>query len=583
MTEIHGPGGPLPPVPDHLTLAQFMLDYHHVSKPVVAAEQSNPWLIEDATGRQITYQEIRTRTQGLANALSSRWGIGEDDAVCIFSPNHVDYPVAIWAVHRLGAIITAANPSYTAGELEHQLAATKTKLLIVHPWSHAVALAAAQAVGLSPDRIVLFAPLADLPSSRTSHPTVDELVAEGLAQPPRFVERRLAPGEARTKLAFLSFSSGTTGKPKAVCIPHYAPIANVIQKAHLANMQPLPWEERRWRPGDIGIAVLPFFHIYGLVAVMHFSLFYGGTIVVIPKFNFVEMLKSIERHRINYLSVVPPMVVLLCKHPAVKDYDHSSLRSLTCGAAPLSAELTRQLAERFPNVSIGQGYGMTETSTTVAFPQSDQKIGTLGSAGRLIPGIVARVVKPDGTLAGYGEPGQLVVRGPAMALGYLNNEEATKETFVDGWVHTGDEVIINKGAELFIVDRIKELLKVRGYQVAPAELEGHLLDHPDVSDVCVVGVPDDYSGELPLAFVVPSLAALERIQKDPAEADKIRAALAKHVADAKVHYKRLAGGVVFLDAIPKNPSGKLLRRVLRERARELKVQGKLPSTAKAKL
>ncbi|KAI0943774.1 hypothetical protein AcW1_002857 [Taiwanofungus camphoratus] len=338
---------------------------------------------------------------------------------------------------------------------------------------------------------------------------------------------------------------------------------------------------------------------------MHFSLFYGGTIVVIPKFNFVEMLKSIERHRINYLSVVPPMVVLLCKasrptrdsvlstdvafafagtqHPAVKDYDHSSLRSLTCGAAPLSAELTRQLAERFPNISIGQGYGMTETSTTVAFPQSDQKIGTLGSAGRLIPGIVARVVKPDGTLAGYGEPGQLVVRGPAMALGYLNNEEATKETFVDGWVHTGDEVIINKGAELFIVDRIKELLKVRGYQVAPAELEGHLLDHPDVSDVCVVGVPDDYSGELPLAFVVPSLAALERIQKDPAEADKIRAALAKHVADAKVHYKRLAGGVVFLDAIPKNPSGKLLRRVLRERARELKEQGKLPSTAKAKL
>ncbi|KAI0943773.1 hypothetical protein AcW1_002856 [Taiwanofungus camphoratus] len=268
MTEIHGPGGPLPPVPDHLTLAQFMLDYHHVSKPVVAAEQSNPWLIEDATGRQITYQEIRTRTQGLANALSARWGIGEDDAGTDTAPNlsqllradpRPNYPVAIWAVHRLGAIITAANPSYTAGELEHQLAATKTKLLIVHPWSHTVALAAAQAVGLSPDRIVLFAPLADSPPSRTPHPTVDELVAEGLAQPPRFVERRLAPGEARTKLAFLSFSSGTTGKPKAVCIPHYAPIANVIQKAHLANMQPLPWEERRWRPGDIGIAVLPFF------------------------------------------------------------------------------------------------------------------------------------------------------------------------------------------------------------------------------------------------------------------------------------------------------------------------------------
>jgi len=316
---------------------------------------------------------------------------------------------------------------------------------------------------------------------------------------------------------------------------------------------------------------------------MHFEMFYACTLVVIPKFNFVDILKSIERYRINHLPVVPPMVVLLCKHPAVKQHNLSSVRAVMSGAAPLSAELIKQLSEILPHISIGQGYGMTETSTTVAFPQLEQKVCTPGSAGRLVPGIIARVVKPDGSLAGYGEPGQLVVKGPAMALRYMNNEEATKETFVDGWVYTGDEVIINETAELFVVDRIKELLKVRGFQVAPAELEGLLLDHPDVSDVCVVGIPDDYSGELPLAFIVPSAPALDRMKQDPAEGHKIKASIMKHVADVKVNYKRLGGGVEFLDAIPKNPSGKLLRRVLRERAKEMKAQGKLSTVVRARL
>jgi len=333
------------------------------------------------------------------------------------------------------------------------------------------------------------------------------------------------------------------------------------------------------------MALLPFYHIYGLVVVMHFAIFYGMSLVVIPKFNFVDMLKSIERHRINYIPIVPPIVVLLCKHPAVQDYDLSSLRAMKSGAAPLSAEIIRRLSEVLPNMSIGQSYGMTETCTTVTFPQLEQKIGTPGSAGRLLPGIVARVIDPNGKLLGYNQPGQLVVRSPANALRYLNNEQATKETFVDGWIYTGDEVIINEDAELFVVDRIKELLKVRGFQVAPAELEGHLLDHPDVTDVCVVGLQDDYSGELPLAFVVPSPAALERMTKDPAEAAKVKAAIVKHVADAKANYKHLAGGVEFIDAIPKNPSGKLLRRFLRDRAKEMRANGRLSTTEipKAKL
>ncbi|KZT08184.1 amp dependent CoA ligase [Laetiporus sulphureus 93-53] len=569
----------LPHIPDDLTCAQFMLDEDHSARPVAAASQTAPWMIEDATGRKIAHSEVRERTKGLANALSLRWGISEDDVVCIFSPNHVDYPVAIWAVHRLGAIITAANPSYLAGELEYQLTATKAKLMIVHSWSLAVALDAARLAGIPPERIVLL----DSPSQQVAHVTVDELVKEGLSKPLNFVERRLKPGEGRTKLAFLSFSSGTTGRPKAVCISHYAPIANVIQMSHLANLQTGPLQDRKWRVGDVVMAVLPFFHIYGLVVVMHFTIFYGSTLVVVPKFNFVDFLKSIERHRVGFLPIVPPMVVLLCKHPAVKQYDLSTVHAIMSGAAPLSAELTKQLSELLPQASIGQGYGMTETSTTVSFPQVEQKICTPGSAGRLLPGITARVVKEDGSLAGYNESGELFVKGPAMALRYLNNEEATKETFIDGWVCTGDEVKINESMEVFVVDRIKELIKVRGFQVAPAELEGHLLEHPDISDVCVVGLPDDYSGELPLAFIALNPIAIERVQQDPREADKIKDAIIKHVADAKVHYKRLAAGVEFIEVIPKNPSGKLLRRVLRDKAKEMMAQGKLSKPVKARL
>ncbi|KAH9946890.1 hypothetical protein B0H21DRAFT_822385 [Amylocystis lapponica] len=489
----------------------------------------------------------------------------------------IDLPEAdaVWAVHTLGAIVTAANPSYSADELEYQLSTTKTKVIVTGAGSYPIALDAARKVGLPLDRVVLFDLL---PDGSKPCPTVSELVSEGYVAPPSFVERHLNPGEGRTKLAFLSFSSGTTGKPKAVCIPHYAPIANVIQIAHEATQQQkhLPWERRTWRWGDISAGALPFYHIFGLVVVMHFSIYYGMSLVIIPKFNFVEFLKSIQRHRINYLNIVPPM------HPASKDYDLSSLRGLMSGAAPLSVELIHALAQRLPHCHIGQGYGMTETSTTVTWPQSENRLGAPGSAGRIIAGCVVRIVRPDGSLAGYNEPGQLVVKSPSMALRYMNNEQATKETFRDGWVWTGDEVVVNENADLFVVDRIKELLKVKGFQVAPAELEGHILNHPDVSDVCFVGVPDDYSSELPLAFVVPSAAAAARMKAGDVETDRVRAALIKHVADAKIEYKHLTGGVVFVDTIPKNPSGKLLRRFLRDHARELQKQGKLVAVPRAK-
>ncbi|THH18562.1 hypothetical protein EW146_g2442 [Bondarzewia mesenterica] len=567
MTEFVSPAGPAPHIPDYLTLPQFMLDSVHPSRPV--RREGIPWLIEDATGRKIGFEEIRSRVFGLANALSLKWNIREDEVVCIFSPNHVDYPTVIWATHRLGAIVTAANPAYSADELFYQLETTKSVNIFVHPAFLPAALAAAQKAGIPTERVI---PLDDIPGSQHGQiaPTVHELIAYGLSHPAHFVERHLQPGEAKTKLAFLSFSSGTTGKPKAVSISHYAPIANVIQMAvfHKVNEDYTTWENKRFRVGDIASAVLPFFHIYGLVVNMSFLLYSGLTLVVIPKFEHTKFLESIVKYRITHLSVVPPQVVLLCKHPATRNYDLSHIRFLMCGAAPLSPELTTQLIKVIPNAEIGQGYGMTETCTTVSMWPISQRIGTFGSAGQLMPGNKARVVKEDGTLAKVGEQGELVVTGPSMALQYANNKEATLETFIDGWVRTGDEVIINENNDLFIVDRLKEIMKVRGFQVSPAELEGHLLEHADVADVCVVPVHDDYSGEVPLAFVVLHANAAKRAASSSAEADNLKADIVKagipeihHVADHKVHYKRLAGGVEFIDVIPKNPSGKLLRRL----------------------
>ncbi|KIY51233.1 amp dependent CoA ligase [Fistulina hepatica ATCC 64428] len=574
MSDFRGPRELRVSIPDNLTIPQFVFDYTSFLRP--QRPTNVPWLIQDHTGKQVFTEEIRHRTQNLTKWLNANWKLRENDVVALYSPNDTDYPLCIWAVHKLGGILTPANPSYTVQELIHQLEASKATALIAHSVSLDVALSAAKAVGIPHSRIIYLAPSA---ASKRQHPgllSIEDVVSLGRAEKVGFLERRLLPGEAKTKIAFLSFSSGTTGTPKGVMISHYSVIANVLQ---MADHQQLDDPHIRvMGPGEVCAAVLPFFHIYGLIVIMHFCLFAGNALVVFPKFNFVEFLKSIERYKISI--IVPPQVVLLCKHPDSKNHDLRSVKFIMCGAAPLSHELTYEIWKVFPTATIGQGFGMTETATTVAMLSPTVKRATVGSAGYLVPGIRAKVAKPDGSLCKEGEVGELVVTGPSMALGYLNNEKATKETFADGWVRTGDQVYI-KDHQVFIVDRIKELIKVRGFQVAPAELEGHLHSHPAVNDVCVIGIPDDYNGELPMAFVVLKASHAERAAGSPEKTAQLKAELIKFVADNKVYYKHLKRGVEFLDAIPKNPSGKMLRRVLRDSA--IEKMKKESSAAVAKL
>ncbi|KAG1879088.1 hypothetical protein F4604DRAFT_1954267 [Suillus subluteus] len=543
MSEIYGPSLETS-VPDDLTLPQFILDSSHPLRPIRPIHV--PWFIEDAGGREVGYEEVRARTYGLANGLSLQFRVKENDIVVIFSPNHIDYPAAIWATHRLGGVV-----SYVVRALIFSSFSDHYWASIIDAQIRLIISGAAQAAGLPSGRVITL--------DESNQITVGTLIQQGLRSEPNFVERRLRKGEAKTKVAFLSFSSGTTGKPKAVAISHFAPIVNVIQMAEQqkVNKNYAPWEEQRFRPGDVVAGVLPFFHIYGLVLGIHLMAFCG----VIPKFNFTDFLESIVKYRINHLHLVPPQIVLFCKHPAVKNYNLNGVRVLICGAAPLSASLVDQVVKILPNAQIGQGYGMTEAAATISMFSVDKKLGVPGGVGRLAPGVVAKVVKDDGTLAGFNEPGELQVKIPSVALGYLNNDEATKETFVNGWLRTGDEVIIREDHELFIVDRLEgtlsssrpEIMKVKGFQVAPAELEGCIIDHPDVSDTCVVPISDNYSGELPMAFVVLHPDAVKRIALDPAEVERVKASITKLVADNKVAYKHLAGGVEFVDIIPKNP------------------------------
>ncbi|KAH6912861.1 phenylacetyl-CoA ligase [Coprinopsis sp. MPI-PUGE-AT-0042] len=561
------PDTPLPHLPDDVTVPQFFFTSKHTTKP--DRGEKIPWLIDDTSGRQYREKELKDRTVCLSNALHIRYGLGRDHRVLLYSRNHIDYPVATWAVHQLGGIISGANPDFSTEELAYQIREAKATIIIAHPLSLDNAVAAAKENSIPEKNIILF----DVPGQKpqTKYPSIEGLVEFGLSQPVAFTEFRLKPGEGKTKLAFLSFSSGTTGKPKAVAIPHYSLIVNVIQWGvhHKMNDTHQDWNKRRFRPGDVAIAVLPFYHIYGLVLNLHAVLHAAMSVVVVPKFHIDSMLESIVRHRVTHLFLVPPHVVQLCKNPAAKTPQVSKqIRMITCGAAPLTRELNAQLFEMFPQAHIGQSYGMTEMCTApVSWPTS-QTHGIPGSSGHLLPGTVAKVVKPDGSLAAYGEPGDLWIKTPSAALGYANNVQATKETFIDGWVRSGDEVVIERTGEVVVLDRIKEIMKVRGFQVAPAELEGCLLEHPDVSNACVVGIPDDYSGEVPLAFVALTPQSTEKA-KNPVQAQRIRASIIEHVAKRKIHYKHLKGGVEFVPRIPTSPSGKLLRRVLREQAKTL--------------
>ncbi|KAJ7639224.1 hypothetical protein FB45DRAFT_741431, partial [Roridomyces roridus] len=370
---------------------------------------------------------------------------------------------------------------------------------------------------------------------------------------------------------------------QAIALSHYGVIANVIQMAALQRDNGKPRGPDQWvlLAGETVTGMLPFFHVYGLIVNAMLQLI----VDIIPKFSLSNLLESITKYHISHLFLVPPVVVLMCKSAPAAKRDYSHVKLIFTGGASLSVTLMEDAMKLFPNTSITQGYGKRQLVPTVQMfdlmsGMSEIIIATIqsplerindGSCGPMLPGFVGKVLKADGSFGGPGETGELIMTSPSLGLGYLGDEEATQTTFVDGWIHSGDEVKFSEDGRLFIlISRMrfqKELIKVRGFQVAPAEIEDHLMSHQYVADACVVAFPDEYSGEVPLAFVVPSALAAGMIDraadKDATEAE-IKQEIQKHVSNHKIKEKWLAGGVRFIQVVPKSPSGKILRRILRD-------------------
>ncbi|TVY37545.1 Acyl-CoA ligase, partial [Lachnellula subtilissima] len=578
--------------PDSIPISEFMLDEKHGRWPLKSSR--NPFTC-GISGRTYTAAEQVDRVELLARSLSKvlGWqpnkGTEWDKVVAIFALNTVDTMTLAYAVHRLSGIASPANATYSASELEFQLKSSGAKALFygmlncsIHGvWRLIttiqciplldVSLQAAKAAGIPNDRIYIL----EMPKEfigEISHPfkTVTQLIIDG-ARLPKLEPLRWEKGQGARQTAYLCYSSGTSGLPKGVMISHRNVISNVLQ---LANYEA---PVRSKRPAkdrtEVALALLPLSHIYGLVVIAHTGTYRGDEGIILPKFELTSYLNAIQKFKISNLFLVPPIIIQMAKNqPACSKYDLSSVTGIFTGAAPLGAETAQELQHIYPSWKIRQAYGLTETSTVVCCSAEDDI--WFGSSGSLVPGINAKIMSIEGVeITGYDQPGELVVQSPSVVIGYLNNEKANTETFLDDtdgkgrWMRTGDEAVIRKAPSgnehVFIVDRIKELIKVKGLQVAPAELEAHLLTHPAVADCAVIPIPDDAAGEIPKAFVVKSSSVgLE-------ENDRMVARdIAKHVEEHKARHKWLKGGVEFLDVIPKSPSGKILRRLLRDKEKE---------------
>ncbi|GAA4397027.1 4-coumarate--CoA ligase family protein [Tsukamurella soli] len=486
--------------------------------------------------RSLTYGELQAAVNAFAGALAAL-GVTPGDVVALHAPNGIGFAVAFHGILRAGATVTTVNALYSPHEIANQLRDSRASAYITISSLLPAALAGTEEAGLSTDAFIVL-------DAVEGYPSLTELLAAGEPAP----QVDLDP---KTHLAVLPYSSGTTGLPKGVMLTHTNLVANIAQCTPALKVS----------PDDAVIAVLPFFHIYGMNVLLNLTLRNRGTLVTLPKFDLVEFLTTIRDRRITYAFIAPPVAVALAKHPIVDSYDLSSLRVVVSGAAPLDETLGEALVQRL-GIRLLQGFGMTELSPVSHVTPFDDPHVSVGSIGTAIPNIEFKIVDPDTgdeitwTPGEPSAPGEMLVRGPNVMQGYLGNPEATTSTIEpDGFLHTGDIVVVGPQGEAYVVDRLKELIKYKGYQVPPAELEAVLLTHPAIADAAVVAHPDEEAGELPRAFVVlqhgASLSAAEVID---------------YVADRVAPHKKVRI-VDFIDTVPKSVSGKILRKDLKGRRR----------------
>ncbi|MFF0911848.1 AMP-binding protein [Microbacterium enclense] len=492
-------------------------------------------LIDPATTNETTYRGLKAQVDAFAGALAAR-GVEVGTVIALLCPNVPAFATVFHGALRLGAAVTTVNSLYTANEIEKQLRdAEATWLVTVSPLLPQAA-AAAQAVGIDDDHVIVL-------DGADGHPDLRSLLGEGRTPP----EVTFDPA---THVAVLPYSSGTTGTPKGVMLSHRNLVANVAQCRVSIRLDHT----------DRVLAVLPFFHIYGMTVLLNLALRQRASLVTMPRFDLVEFLRGIQAFQCTFLFIAPPIAVALAKHPVVDDFDISSVHTVFSGAAPLDGE-TAEAAGRRLNARIFQGYGMSELSPVSHTIPPERPDMPVSAVGVLVANCEAKLVDPEtgAELEEHGDdgltaPGEIWVRGPNVMLGYLNRPDATAETLDgDGFLHTGDIAVHHVDGYFTIVDRLKELIKYKGYQIAPAELEALLLSHPRIMDAAVIGVQDEDKQEIPKAFVV-------RQPGSELDEDEVMAFVAAEVAPHKKVRR-----VEFIDAVPKSASGKILRKDLRAR------------------
>jgi acyl-CoA synthetase (AMP-forming)/AMP-acid ligase II len=509
------------------------MPYHTLILQNVAKVREKPAFIDGPSGRTLTFGDVESGARRIASSLARR-GFRKGDVFAIFLPNVPEYALVFHGVLMLGGVVTTANPLYTADELAVQLKGTRARFVVtIVGFLDKVTTAAKQS------RIEEIFVLGEAAGA-----TPLAALLQGDGDLPEVV---IHP---RTDLAVLPYSSGTSGHPKGVMLTHY----NLVSVTHQIEGVGI----RSFDENARVLAVLPFFHAYGMVVLMNFPLYRMASCVTMPRFDLEQFLQIVQDRKVTHLYVVPPIVIALAKHPAVKRFDLTSVRLVNSGAAPLDAGVQDDAARRLDAV-VTQGYGMTETSVAISITPDQPDLVRAGSVGLLLPNMEALIIDPaTGSELGPNENGEICVRGPNVMQGYLDNAAANAEAFMGGgWLRTGDIGHIDENGYFCIVDRLKELIKYKGMQVAPSELEGILLSHPGIADGAVIPIPDDEAGEIPKAFVVLKGAIT------PTEImDYVSARVAPHM---KIR------AVEIVSEIPKSPTGKILRRVLVERERAKRV------------
>uniref|UniRef100_A0A7S2IGE4 4-coumarate--CoA ligase n=1 Tax=Helicotheca tamesis TaxID=374047 RepID=A0A7S2IGE4_9STRA len=540
--DLHIVNSPFPPIADP--------PYPPVTEFISADWKSNKQsekvaIIDGTTGQKRTFGDYNSDMTRIAASLRDL-GIVEESTVSLFTPNHVDYAPISLAVALCGAKLTPCNPLYTAEELALIMQMSNTEVLIAHASVLDKALAAAK--DCKHVRHIITIPEYDDGAVPYGTLSLDSLKDhdEPLRQTVRSVHNSVS-----SHPFLLPFSSGTTGLPKGVCLSHSNLVANLLQFDEVEGLS-FPSDHRLISP-------LPFFHIYGWLASMMYCAWRGQEVITMSRFDFEGFCKLVEEHKPQRAHIVPPIVLGLAKHPIVDKFDMSSLIMALSAAAPLDPETEKAAVDRI-DCEIKQAWGMSELSPVGAL-NSDYNVKP-GSVGQLVSSTYGKILDPETEKSlGPGETGELCVKGPQVMMGYLNDPEKTAACISkDGWLKTGDIGYYDEEGFFFITDRLKELIKVKGFQVAPAELEGLLLQNEHVKDAAVVPIKDEEAGELPRAFVV---------LKDGEESNEISEEdIAQWVGERVAPHKRLKGGVIFIDEIPKSASGKILRRILRDQCIE---------------